>query len=216
MTQYTVVELRTGVEAAENWGTYVTVPAYTPRAIRRSVEAGVRVIEHAQLIDDATAKLLAYKGIWWSLQPFLADEDATLFPAGSANSLKQAEMVAGTDTAYKLARKYRIRTAFGTDTLFNARIAVRQGAQLTKLLTWYTPAETLIMATSGNAELLALSGKRAPYQGNLGVVEKDTLADLLLVEGDSIADIKLIEDPAKNCVVIMKDGVIYKNSLAGK
>jgi imidazolonepropionase-like amidohydrolase len=216
VTQYTVAELRAGVEAAENWGTYVTVHAYTPRAIRQAVEAGVRVIEHGQLIDDATAKLLADKGIWWSLQPFLADEDATPFPAGSANSLKQAEMVAGTDAAYKLARKHRIRTAFGTDTLFDAKIAVRQGAQLTKLLRWYTPAEALIMATSGNADLLALSGKRAPYQGKLGVVEKDALADLLLVEGDPIADIKLIEDPAKNFVVIMKDGVVYKNSVAGK
>jgi imidazolonepropionase-like amidohydrolase len=216
VTQYTVAELRAGVEAAENWGTYVTVHAYTPRAIRQAVEAGVRVIEHGQLIDDATAKLLADKGIWWSLQPFLADEDATPFPAGSANSLKQAEMVAGTDAAYRLARKYRIRTAFGTDTLFDAKIAVRQGAQLTKLLRWYTPAETLIMATSGNAELLALSGKRAPYQGKLGVVENGALADLLLVEGDPIADIRLIEDPAKNFVVIMKDGVIYKNLVSGK
>ena len=75
-TQYTEAEIRAAVEAAENWGTYVTVHAYTPRAIRQAVAAGVKCIEHGQLIDEPTAKLLAEKGIWWSLQPLLDDEDA--------------------------------------------------------------------------------------------------------------------------------------------
>ena len=78
---------------------------------------------------------------------------------------------------------------------------------------WYTPAEVLNMATGNNAELLALSGLRNPYPGKLGVVEEGALADLLLVDGDPLANIKLIEDPAKNFVVIMKDGKIYKNVL---
>jgi len=84
---------------------------------------------------------------------------------------------------------------------------------LAKLVGWYTPAETLAMATGTNAELLALSGKRNPYPGRLGVVEQGALADLLLVDGDPIADIKLVADPAKSFLVIMKDGVIYKNLL---
>jgi imidazolonepropionase-like amidohydrolase len=69
------------------------------------------------------------------------------------------------------------------------------------------------MATGTNAELLALSGERNPYPGKLGVVEQGALADLLLVDGDPIANIKLIEEPAKNFVVIMKDGKIFKNTL---
>jgi len=69
------------------------------------------------------------------------------------------------------------------------------------------------MATGTNAQLLALSGKRNPYPGKLGVVEQGALADVLLVDGDPIANIKLIEDPAKNFVVIMKAGKIFKNSL---
>ena len=76
---------------------------------------------------------------------------------------------------------------------------------------WYTPAEALVMATGTNAELLALSGKRNPYPGKLGVVEEGALADLLLVDGDPLKNIKLIADPAKNFVVIMKDGKVYKN-----
>jgi imidazolonepropionase-like amidohydrolase len=84
---------------------------------------------------------------------------------------------------------------------------------LAKLVRWYTPAETLIMATATNAQLLALSGERNPYPGKLGVIEQGALADLLLVDGDPIANIKLIEEPAKNFVVIMKDGKIFKNAL---
>jgi len=72
----------------------------------------------------------------------------------------------------------------------------------------------LAMATSANAELLALSGKRSPYPGKLGRIEEGALADLLLVEGDPLANIKLLEDPGKNFVVIMKDGKIYKNALS--
>ena len=63
------------MEAAENWGTYVTVHAYTPRSIRQAIAAGVKCIEHGQLIDEPTVKLMADKGIWWSLQPLLDDED---------------------------------------------------------------------------------------------------------------------------------------------
>jgi len=212
VTQYTVAEIRAAVEAAENWGTYVTVHAYTPRAVRQAIEAGVKCIDHGQLLDEATAQLMADKGVWWSLQPF-TDDQPSAFAEGSPNRTKQLEMFGGTDTAYALAKKFKIKTAWGTDTLFNAENAAKQGAQLAKMVRWYTPAEVLRMATSSNAQLLALSGLRSPYPGKLGVVEEGALADLLLVDGDPIANLKLIEDPAKNFVLIMKDGKIYKNTL---
>ena len=212
VTQYTVPELRAAVEAAENWGTYVTVHAYTPRAVRQAIEAGVKCIDHGQLLDERTAKLMAEKGVWWSLQPF-SDDKPSAFAEGSPNRLKQLEMFGGTDTAYTLAKKFKIKTAWGTDILFSAEVAATQGTQLSKMVRWYTPAQALKMATSDNAELLALSGLRSPYTGKLGVVEEGALADLLLVDGDPIANIKLIEDPAKNFVIIMKDGKIYKNLL---
>jgi imidazolonepropionase-like amidohydrolase len=211
-TQYTGPEIRAAVEAAENWGTYVTVHAYTPRAIRQAVAAGVKCIEHGHLIDEATAKLLADEGIWWSLQPFLDDEDASPLtdPVSQAKAL---EVFAGTDNAYRLARKYKVKTAFGTDALFDSRVASRQGAQLAKLTRWYTPAEALAMATSANGELMALSGFINPYPGKLGVVQEGALADLLLVDGNPLEDISLIEDPQKNFRLIMKGGITYKNTL---
>jgi imidazolonepropionase-like amidohydrolase len=209
--QYTEAEIHAAVEAAENWGTYVAVHAYMPRAIRQAVAAGVKSIEHGHLIDEPTAQLLADKGIWWSLQPFLDDEDV---PALSPESRKKAlQVFAGTDNAYKLAKKYKVKTAFGSDILFDARIASRQGAILAKLVRWYTPAEALEMATADNGELMALSGFINPYPGKLGVVEEGALADLLLVDGNPLENIKLIEDPDKNFLVIMKDGTIYKNAL---
>jgi imidazolonepropionase-like amidohydrolase len=213
--QFTEAELRAGVEAAGNWGTYVTVHAYTPASIRQAVAAGVKCIEHGQLIDEPTAKLLADQGIWWSLQPFLDDEDAS--PLVNPVSQKKAlQVFAGTDNAYKLARKYKVKTAFGTDILFDAKLTGRQGAQLAKLVRWYTPSEALKMATGDNGELMALSGNINPYPGKLGVIEDGALADLILVDGNPLEDIKLIEDPARNFVVIMKDGRIYKNLLSKK
>jgi imidazolonepropionase-like amidohydrolase len=211
-TQYTEPEIRAAVEAAENWGTYVTVHAYIPRAIRQAVAAGVKCIEHGHLIDEPTAELLADKGIWWSLQPFTYDEDV-LATLGPVSRKKALEVFAGTDNAYKLAKKYKIKTAFGTDILFDAKIASRQGSILAKMVRWYTSAEALKMATADNGELMALSGFINPYPGKLGVVEEGALADLLLVDGDPLEDIKLIEDPDKNFLVIMKDGTIYKNAL---
>jgi imidazolonepropionase-like amidohydrolase len=209
---FTEAELRAAVEAAENWGSYVTVHAYTPASIRRAIAAGVKCIEHGHLMDEATAKLIADKGIWLSTQAF-PDELANAFPPGSLERAKAMEVFAGTDKTYTLAKKYKIKTAFGTDVLFSQALAQRHGQLLTKLVSWYTPAETLVMATGTNAQLLALSGKRNPYPGKLGVVEEGALADLLLVDGDPIANIKLIEDPEKNLLVIMKDGRIYKNAL---
>jgi imidazolonepropionase-like amidohydrolase len=209
---FTEVELRAAVEAAENWGTYVTVHAYTPVSIQRAIAAGVKCIEHGHLMDEPTAMLIAEKGIWLSTQAF-PDEMADAFPAGSLERYKAFEVFAGTDRTFALAKKHRIKTAFGTDILFSRQLARRQGELLAKLVRWYTPAETLIMATRTNAQLLELSGKRNPYPGKLGVVEEGALADLLLVDGDPIANIKLIEDPVKNFVVIMKDGKVFKNTL---
>jgi len=211
-TTFTEPELRAAVEAAENWGTYVTVHADTSASIRRAIAAGVKCIEHGHLMDEATAQLIAEKGIWLSTQAF-PDELANAFPAGSLEREKAHEAFAGTDRTYTLAKKHKIKTAFGTDVLFSPQLAQRQGELLTKLTRWYTPAETLIMATWTNAQLLELSGKRNPYPGKLGVVEEGALADLLLVDGDPMANIKLIENPTKSFVVIMKDGKVFKNTL---
>jgi imidazolonepropionase-like amidohydrolase len=135
------------------------------------------------------------------------------FPVGSIQRIKADKVWPGIARAYELAKKYNIKTAWGTDVLFSAALAKQQGSILASLTRWYTPAESLAMATGTNAQLLAMSGERNPYPGKLGVVEQGALADLLLVDGNPLENIQLVADPARSFVVIMKDGKIYKNTL---
>jgi imidazolonepropionase-like amidohydrolase len=211
MSTFSESELRAGVEATQDRNTYVAVHAYAPATIQRAIAAGVTCIEHAHLMDEATAKLMADKGIWLSIQPFLTEDDTGLLTGPSR--IAQLQVFGGTDNAYNLAKKYKLKTAFGSDLLFSEKLAARQGTMLTHLTRWYPNAEILTMATATNAELLGLSGPRNPYPGKLGVVEEGALADLLLVDGNPVENIKLLEDPAKNLLIILKDGRIHKNAL---
>lgn len=126
VSQYTEAEFRAAVDCAENWGTYVTVHAYTPRAIQTAIRGGVRCIDHGQLIDEDTVKIMADKGIWFSSQAFIENEFANPYPEGSVNRAKQKTMFAGTDTAYCLAKKYNLKTAWGTDILFEPTMTMNQ------------------------------------------------------------------------------------------
>jgi len=211
VTTFTEAELRAAVEAATDWGTYVATHAYTSTAIQRSIAAGAKVIEHGHLMDEATARLIAEKGIWLSMQPFVDLGGAKMLPAAQQQQMLQ--VVSGTDAVYGYVKKYKIKTAFGTDILFSRELAERQGHGIVDLTRWFTPAEALAMATSANGELLALSGLRNPYPGELGVVEQGALADLLVVDGNPLENIDLVADPAGKFLVIMKDGVIYKNTM---
>ncbi|WP_287183382.1 amidohydrolase family protein [Mesorhizobium sp.] len=212
VTTFTEPELRAAVEIAENWGTYVAAHAFTSDAIRKAVAAGVKCIEHGFLMDEATAKLIAEKDVWLSLQP-LPELMRTGLREGSVERAKADEVWPGIGRTYELAKKYKIKTAWGTDVLFSRALAKQQGAILASLVRWYTPAEALVMATGTNAELLALSGLRNPYPGKLGVIKEGALADLLLVEGNPLENLDLVADPANNFKIIMKDGLIYKNTL---
>lgn len=211
VTQYTEAEIRAAVEAAENWGTYVTVHAYTPRAIQQAIRAGVKCIDHGQLIDEETVKMMVDYGVSWSLQPFVDEGDTgALSPESRA---KQLEMYKGTDTAFELAKKYNIKISYGTDVLFDAKKAAQPGIQLLKMKRWFSNFQILQMATANNGELLALSGKRSPYSGKLGVIEEGALADLILVDGNLIQNLDLLTEPEMNVLLVIKDGTIYKNIL---
>jgi imidazolonepropionase-like amidohydrolase len=211
MTTFTVPELRAAVEVAEDWGTYVMVHAYMPVAIQRAIAAGAKCIEHAHLMDDATAAMMSDKGIWLSIQPFVGGDDTV--PLTGPSQARMLQVIAGTDSAYNLAKKHNLKTAFGSDLLFSGTLTPRQGAMLTHLTRWYAAPDILTMATATNAELLALSGPRNPYPGKLGVLEEGALADMLLVDGNPVEDINLVANPTKNFLIIMKDGKIYKDTL---
>ena len=209
VTQYTFDEMRAAVEAAEDWGTYVTVHAYTPRAIRRAIEAGVRVIDHGQLLDEETLKLLVENEVWLSLQVLRASTP-DMDPLRKA---KRAPVIDNQANVWRMARDLGVKLAWGTDFLFEPALNADQNEHIVMLTEWFSPAEILKMVTHDNAQLLALSGLRSPYQGRLGVIEEDALADLLLVRGNPLEDISLLADPTSNFLLVMKDGRLYKDSL---
>ena len=209
VTQYTFDEMLAAVEAAEDWGTYVMVHAYTPRAIRRAIEAGVKVIEHGQIIDEETLQLMVEKDVWLSTQ-VLRSSTPDMDPLRVA---KRKPVIEGQAKMWPMAKEFGVKLAWGTDFLFEPDLNDEQNSYILPLLEWFTPAEALKMVTHDNAQLLALSGLRSPYQGRLGVVEEGALADLILVNGNPLENIELIANPEDNFLIIMKDGKIYKNLL---
>ena len=114
VTQYTLDEMRAAVEAADDWNTYVAVHAYTPRAVRRAIEAGVKCIEHGQLLDEPTIELMAQRGIWLSAQNLIADSP-NMTPE---RRKKRAGVIEGTARVWPLAKKHGVKLAWGTDLLF--------------------------------------------------------------------------------------------------
>ena len=213
VTQYTFEELKTIVDVARTWNTYVCVHAFTTDSIRQAIEAGVQCIEHGHLLDDETIRMIADRDVWLSMQPILNDEDAIPFPAGSPNQAKYEQVTDGTSNVYESAKKHNVKLAWGTDVLFDPALAKKQGKLLAKMKRWFTPYKALKQATSRNAELLKLSGPRDPYPGDLGVVQEGALADLILVNGNPLENLDLVAGSEENFAVIMKDGKIYKNTL---
>ena len=211
--QYSLEEMQAIVDVAESYNSYVAAHIFTDDAVQMAVTAGVMSIEHGLLIGRETLQMMKDKGAWLSIQPVLNDEDAEEFPNPESNK-KFAEVTKGTETVYPLAKEMGVNMAFGTDLFMSAESAAKQGKLLAKLGIWFTPYEALKMATSDNARLLELSGPRLPYkEGPLGVVNEGAYADLIIVDGNPLENLDLVADPAKNFVLIMKDGKIYKNTL---
>lgn len=210
--QFTAGEIQAAVQAASDWGTYVCAHVYTSAGINRALDNGVQCIEHGQLADEDTIRRIADDGVWWSLQPFLADSDSNpqSVPEQRAQQIRIAK---GTVRCFELGQKYNAKIAWGTDILFNPKGTATQTHQLAKSAKWFGNYEILKMATSTNAQLLKMSGERAPYRGEIGVIQPNAYADILLVAGNPLEDITLISNPEKNFRLIIKDGRICKNTL---
>lgn len=207
--QFTQDEMRAAVDAATDWGTYVCAHVYTSAGIRRCVAAGVRSIEHGQLADEDTVKLMADSGTWWSIQPFLLDEDSNRYTDPAAIAAQKA-VSEGTERAYRLAGTHKVNWAFGSDILFGGGEA--QGRHLGKLARFMSPLEALHRATGAAGDMLALSGGRAPYDGRLGSIAPGALADLLVIDGDTEAGLDWLAD-TQNLRLIMKNGRVMKTTL---
>ncbi len=210
--QFVMEEIRAAVEVAEGFGTYVTAHVYTVDGIKQAIEAGVKCIEHGNLLDEEIAQMMAENDVWLSPQVVVY---LTFSPDLGPVRLAKGKMVeAGLDTMFKLAKKYHLKIAFGTDVVVNPVAAADQNREFVERARWFTPAEILNQATANSGELLQLSGDRSPYPGKIGVIAKGAFADLLLIDGNPLEDISILANPAESLTLIMKDGKIYKNTLS--
>ncbi len=217
--QFTLEEMRAAVEAAADWGTYVTVHAYTDKAVQRALEAGVKVIEHGHLTSDDTLKLIKKNNAYLSIQSFGYTYKPPIPAGGRSNrppdprGQRAIAVAAGTDRVMRAAKRLGLKIAFGSD-MFTFRNFATSVKEFGARKNWFSSVEILQQATSVNAEILALTGPRNPYpDGPLGVIAEGAYADLLIVEGNPLEDAAILEDYENNLRLIMKNGVIYKQTL---
>ncbi len=203
-------EIRAAVQAASDWGTYVLAHAYTSDAIRRLVENGVRSIEHGLLIDDATAKLVADNDVVISTQLTVYRTLQDL-PGISERNLKKLEVVlAGQENLIRLIKKYDITTGFATDFIQGGYVMLTR--EFTERAEYWTAAEIMVQATSEGAKVIRMIGKLNRW-GNFGEIREGWVADLLLINGEPLEDISVLRESESALALIMKEGVIVKNSL---
>jgi imidazolonepropionase-like amidohydrolase len=202
--QYSEEEVRAIVEEARAWHTYVMAHAYSPEAIRRSVDFGVRSIEHANLIDAATATHVAKAGAF--VVPTLVTYDAMHrfgrelgFPEVSLGKLGDVRE-AGLRSLETLAAA-KVPIGFGTDLL--GPMHRHQSREFVIRREAMAAIDIIRSATTVNAEILNRSGE-------LGIVAPGACADLIVVDGDPLADISLLDGQGERLTHIMKDGVFHK------
>lgn len=217
--QFTTEELEAAVQAATDWDTYVAVHIYESKGAIRALNAGVKCLDHGHLLNEETVKLIKEKDAWLVPQAFWTETPASFWVPGKdtipeALYKKIKPVLEGTDTVFKLAKKYDINVGFGSDAYGALGYEAYALTEFTTRATWYSPLEILKQATSENARLFNLSGKINPYrEGKLGVIETGAYADLLIYEGNPLEDIEVVAHPEKNLKLIMKDGKVYKNEL---
>ncbi len=202
--QYSEGEVRAIVEEARAWRTYVMAHAYTPEAIRRSIDFGVRSIEHGNLIDEATAELVASADAF--VVPTLVTFDALYrfgrelgFPETSLAKLGEVRE-AGL-RSLEILQEAGVKIGFGTDLL--GAMHRHQGHEFAIRAEAMAPFDIIRSATIVNAELLN-------RKGELGVIAPDARADLIVIDGDPLGDIALLDGQGEHLTHIMKDGVFYK------
>jgi len=204
--QYSPDEMRAAVEEAEGWGTYAMAHAYTPGAITRAVRAGVRTIEHGNLIDVPTADLMAERGAF--LVPtlvtyFKIDELGRRLGFPEVSQRKVKDVLDAGLASLTLARTAGLPMGFGTDLLGETHDY--QSEEFTIRAKVLSPAEVIRSATRVNAAILG-------REGELGVVAPGAIADLLVVDGDPLSDLSVLADPESRIAMILKGGVVVRDA----
>ncbi|WP_138466715.1 amidohydrolase family protein [Poseidonocella sp. HB161398] len=205
--QFTMEEMEAAVEEAENFGRYVLAHAYSAEAITRAVTAGVRTIEHGNLIDAAAAKLMAENGAYLvaNLVAYVAMKERAADFGMPAVMLEKNDMVLeGGYRSLEICREAGVKVAYGSDLL--GALNEDQSREFSIRAEVQSPIEVIRAATTIAAEVI-----RRP--GLLGTVAEGAFADLILVDGDPTRDVTLLEGQGRHMPVIMKGGAFVSNRL---
>jgi len=228
---YTQAELEAAVEAAEFFDTYVTVHVYTDRGVKSALDAGVKVMEHGNLVSEETVQHIKEESIFWvlnlsGLSPSLFSHPN--FAPGTPSGKKVAIAHKGSKNLKAYVKKYKPKIVFAIDTVLSTMEQGRSNRDFEKWIhaDWFGNHAMLVAATSTAGELAQLTGQRNPYpDGKLGVIEPGAYADILVVDGNPLEDLTglgahdkyLDAEPREAGIetirVIMKDGKVYKNTL---
>jgi imidazolonepropionase-like amidohydrolase len=204
--QFSVAELKAAVEVAEAAGTYVMAHAYSPRAIGNCLAAGVRSIEHGNLLDENTARLMAAAGAY--LVPTLTVYDILTSEASSglASYARQkiGQVAQAGREAVRIAREAGVRIASGSDII--GPFQYLKGRELAIKAELLSPMEAIIAATRTNAQLLNMADR-------IGTLEVGKDADLIVLDGNPLADPTLFERGMETVLLVMKAGQVMKDRL---
>ncbi|MEY8872597.1 amidohydrolase family protein [Francisella philomiragia] len=205
--QFSDDEILAVVDKAKRNGTYVMAHAYTPEALIRCVKLGVRSLEHANLLDEKAAKIIAANNAF--IVPTLAIYEAFYLHGKEFNTPDHVlEKLSGVRSnsleAIKIAHDYSVNVGFGTDLL--GGLMKYQSTEFKIRSQVETPFQTLHSATYKNAELLNMTDM-------LGVIKSDAFADIIVLEGNPLEDIGLLVNPDESIKLIIKDGYIVLDKL---
>jgi len=206
--QYSTEEMEAIVDEAARSNTYVMAHAYPDAAIRRCVEAGVRTIEHGNMLGPETAKLMAEKGAYLvpTLVAFRCIQRYGPETGYNDEQMEKNEKVLAAGTqALLVAKEAGVKVAFGTDIAFWHEHQCEEFLIRGEVL---EPIDIIRSATIIGAEVVRMVGR-------LGVVKPDAFADLIVVDGNPLDDLGLFQDQGAHIPVIMANGKLVKNALIG-
>jgi imidazolonepropionase-like amidohydrolase len=206
--QFTPGEAAAAVEEAAAFGRYVCAHAYTPEAITRAAHAGVRTIEHGNLIDDAAAALMAQKGMFLvaNLVAYYAMRERAGEFGMSTDMLGKNDLVIdGALRSLEICKRAGVPVAYGSDLL--GQLQVDQSREFILRSEVLSPLDIIRSATTVGAQVVRMEGK-------LGTLAAGALADILVVDGDPLKDLGVLQHQGRHLPVIMKGGAFHKNRLA--
>jgi imidazolonepropionase-like amidohydrolase len=205
--QFSMDEVKAAVEEAHAFGRYVCAHAYTPEAITRAATAGVRTIEHGNLLDEASAKLMAEKGMFLVanlVTYFEMKRHAAEYGMSSDMLAKNDLVIDGALRSLEICKRHGIPVAYGTDLL--GQLQVAQSEEFTLRARVLSPAEIIRSATTIGAQVVRMEGK-------IGCLKPEAFADLIVVDGNPLKDLKLFQEQGRYLSAIVKGGRFHKNRL---